>query len=93
MIASGLTRKFLALAIFYAAAILNIQYHAVMKMSPYQALYGTNPDISKCHPMGVECCLYVLEEQRPDHKFKFDARGEPAIFCGRSTMDKRIEEI
>jgi hypothetical protein len=91
MIASGLTGKFWARAIFYAADILNIQYRADLKMSPHQSLYGTKPDVSKCQPFGVECWLYVREEQRKDRKF--DARGEPAIYCGRSTMDNRSSYV
>ncbi len=49
------------------------------------------PDVSKCQPFGVECWLYVREEQRQD--LKFDARGEPAIYCGRSTMDNRSSYV
>jgi hypothetical protein len=33
--------------------------------------------LSKCQPFGVECWLYVREEQRRDRKF--DVRSEPAI--------------
>ena len=55
MIASGLTGKFWARAIFYAADILNIQYRADLKMSPHESLFGTKPDVSKCQPFGVEC--------------------------------------
>jgi hypothetical protein len=91
MIASGLTGKFWARAIFYAADILNIQYRADLKMSPHECLFGTKPDVSKCQPFGVECWLYVREEQRQDRKF--DARGEPAIYCGRSTMDNRSSYV
>ncbi len=77
MIASGLTGKFWALAIFYAADILNLQYLADLKMSPQECLFRTKPDVSKCQPFGVECWIYVREEQRQDRKF--DARGEPGI--------------
>jgi hypothetical protein len=91
MIASGLTGKFWARAIFYAADILNIQYRADLQMSPHESLFGTKPDVSKCQPFGVECWLYVREEQRQDRKF--DARGEPAIYCGRSTMDNRSSYV
>jgi len=90
-ITSGLTGKFWARAIFYAADILNIQYRADLKMSPHEALFGTKPDVSKCQPFGVECWLYVREDQRQDRKF--DARGEPAIYCGRSTMDNRSSYV
>ena len=91
MIASGLTGKFWARAIFYAADILNIQYRTDLKMSPHQKLFGSQPDVSKCQPFGVECWLYVRAEQRQDRKF--DARGEPAIYCGRSTMDNRSSYV
>ena len=91
MIASGLTGKFWARAIFYAADISNIQYRSDLKMSPHQSLLGTKPDVSKCQPFGVECWLYVRAEQRQDRKF--DARGEPAIYCGRSTMDNRSSHV
>ena len=91
MIASGLTGKFWARAIFYAADIINIQYRADLKMSPYQKLFGSQPDVSKCQPFGVECWLYVREEQRQDRKF--DSRGEPAIYCGRSTMENRSSYV
>ena len=91
MIASGLTGKFWARAIFYAADIINIQYRADLKMSPHQKLFGSQPDVSKCQPFGVECWLYVREEQRQDRKF--DSRGEPAIYCGRSTMDNRSSYV
>ena len=88
MIASGLTGKFWARAIFYAADISNIQYRPDLKMSPYESLYGTKPDVSKCQPFGIECRLYVRADHRQDRKF--DDRGEPAIYCGRSTMDKSL---
>ena len=91
MIASGLTGKFWARAIFYAADISNIQYRVDQKMSPHESLYGTKPDVSKCQPFGTECFLYVREDQRQDRKF--DARGEPAIYCGRSTMDNRSSYV
>ena len=91
MIASGLTGKFWARAIFYAADISNIQYRSDLKMSPHQSLFGTKPDVSKCQPFGVECWLYVRADQRQDRKF--DARGEPAIYCGRSTMDNRSSHV
>ena len=60
MIASGLTGKFWARAIFYVADISNrdIQYRADLKMSPHQAIFGVKPDVSKCQPFGVECWLY-----------------------------------
>jgi hypothetical protein len=87
MITSGLTGKFWAQAIFYAADILNIRYRADLKMSPHECLFGTKPNVSKCQPLGVQCWLYVREEQQQDRKF--DARGAPAIYCGRSTMDNR----
>ncbi len=57
MIASGLTA--MARAIFYAADIFNIQYRTDLKMSPHQKLFGSQPDVSKCQPFGVECWLYV----------------------------------
>jgi hypothetical protein len=60
-------------------------------MSPHQKLFGSRPDVSKCQPFGVECWLYVREEQRQDRKF--DARGELAVYCGRSTMDNRSSYI
>ena len=60
-------------------------------MSPHQSLHGTQPDVSKCQPFEVECWLYVREEQRQDRKF--DALGEPAIYCGRSTMDNRSSYV
>ena len=91
MIASGLTGKFWARAIFYAADISNIQYRADLKMSPHQAIFGVKPDVSKCQPFGVECWLYVRADQRKDRKF--DARGEPAIYCGRSTMDNKSSYV
>ena len=43
MIASGLTGKFWARAIFYAADISNIQCRVDLKMSPHESLYGTKP--------------------------------------------------
>jgi hypothetical protein len=89
MIASGLTGKFWACTIYCAADILNIQYRTDLKMSQHQKLFGSQPDVSKCQPFGVECWSYVRAEQRQDRKF--DARGESAIYCGRSTMDNRIE--
>ena len=61
MIASGLTGKFWARAIFYAADISNLQYRSDLKMSPHQSLFGTKPDVSKCQTFSVECWLYVLE--------------------------------
>jgi hypothetical protein len=91
MIASGLAGKFWARAIFYAADIINIQCRADLKTSPYQKLYGSRPDVSKCQPFGVECWLYVREEQRQDREF--DSRGEPAIHCGRSTMENRSSNV
>jgi hypothetical protein len=63
-IASGLTGKFCACAIFYAADIINIQYNADLKMSPRQKLFGSQPDVSKYQPFGVECWLYFREEPR-----------------------------
>ena len=91
MIASGLTGKFWARAIFYAADISNIQYRDDLKMSPHQSLYGIKPDVSKCQPFGVECWLYVRADQR--HDKKFDARGEPGIYCGRSTLENRSSYV
>jgi hypothetical protein len=91
MIASGLTGKFWALAMFHAADILNIQYRADLKLSSHECLFGTKPDVSKCQPFGAECWLYVREEQRQDRKF--DSRGEPAIYCGRSSMDNRSSYV
>ena len=91
MIASGLTGKFWARAIFYAADISNIQYRADLKMSPHQAMFGVKPDVSKCQPFGTECWLYVRADQRQDRKF--DPRGEPAIYCGRSTMDNKSSYV
>ena len=64
MIASGLTGKLWARAIFYAADISNIQYRPDLKMSPHQSLFGTKPDVSECQPFGVECWLYVRADQR-----------------------------
>ena len=87
MIASGLAGRFWTRAIFHAADILNIRYGTDLKMSPHQKLFGTRPDVSKCQPVGMESWLYVLADQRQNRKF--DARGEPAIYCGRSTMDNR----
>ena len=52
MIASGLTGKFWSRAIFYAADISNIQYRPDLKMSPFEFLYGTKPDVSKRQPFG-----------------------------------------
>ena len=63
MIASGLTGKFWARAIFYAADISNLQYRSDLKMSAHQSLFGTKPDVRKCQPFGVECWLYVRAEQ------------------------------
>ncbi len=60
-------------------------------MSPHQSLFGTKPDVSKYQSFGVECWLYVRADQRQDRKF--DARGEPAIYCGRSTMDNRSSDV
>ena len=42
------TGKFWALAIFYAADILNIQYRANLEMSPHEPLYWpwTRPDVN-----------------------------------------------
>ena len=91
MIASGLTGKFWARAIFYAADISNMQFRTDLKMSPHEALHGTKPDVSKCQPFGIECFMYVRDDQRQNRKF--DARGEAAIFCGRSTMDNRSSYV
>jgi hypothetical protein len=91
MIASCLTGKFWARTKFYAADIINIQYRADLKMSPYQKSFGSQSGVSKCQPFGVECWLYVRDEQRQD--CKFDSRGEPAIYCGRSTMDNRSSYV
>ena len=59
MITSGL-------AIFYAADISNIQYRPDLKMSPFESLYGTKPDVSKCQPFSIEFGLYVRADQRQD---------------------------
>ena len=80
MIASGLTGKFWARAIFYAADISNIKYRADLKMSPHESLYETKPDVTKSKPFGIECYIYVREDQRQNRKF--DVRGEAAIYCG-----------
>ena len=85
MIASGLTGKFWARAIFYAADILNIQYRADLQMSPHESLFGTKPYVSKCQPFGFSCSLYFREEQRSARKF--DSLGEPAKSVGRPTKD------
>ena len=42
MIASGLTGKFWARAIFYAADISNIQYRPDLKMSPHHTYIQTS---------------------------------------------------
>ena len=91
MIASGLTGKFWARAVFYAADISNMQYRADLKKSPHESLYGTKPDVSNCQPFGQECFIFVRKDQR--NNSKFDARGEAGIYCGRSTMDNRSSAV
>ena len=88
MIASGLTGKFWARAILYAADILNIQYRADLEMSPDESLYGTKPDVGKCQPFGTECYIYVREDQYQ----KLDSE-QAAIYCGRSTTDNRSRYV
>ena len=87
LLASGLSGRFWARAMSYATDISNLQYRHDLKMSPFQALYSEKPDVSKCQPFGIECWLYVREEQRKDKKF--DARGELAVYCGRATADNK----
>jgi hypothetical protein len=60
-------------------------------MFPHESLYGTKPDVSECQLFGIECWLYVRADQCQDRKF--DDRGEPAIYCGRSTMDNRSSYV
>jgi hypothetical protein len=60
-------------------------------MSPHVSLHETKQDVSKCQPFGIECFIYVREEQHQNRKF--DPRGEPAIFCCRSTMDNRSSYV
>jgi hypothetical protein len=66
-------------------------YRADLEMSPHESLFGTKPDVSKYQPFGVECWLYVREEQRQDSKL--DTRCEPPIYCDRSTMDNRSSYV
>jgi hypothetical protein len=41
---------------------MNIQYKADLKMSPYQKLFGSQPDVSKYQLFGVECWIYMFEK-------------------------------
>ena len=68
MIVRGLTGKFWACAIFYAADIPNIQYRADLKMSPHESLYGTKQDVNKCQPIRYR--MLHLREGRSESEQK-----------------------
>ena len=91
MVASGLSGKYWARAITYAADISNIQYRADLKKSPFEALHKQIPNLSHFQPFGVECWVYVLPEQRNDRKF--DARGVPGIYLGRATSENKPASV
>ena len=56
-------------------------------MSPYEAIHGEKPDLSKFRPYGCRCYLFLRKEQRQDTKF--GVRGEPAIHLGRCIVDNQ----
>ncbi len=89
--ASGLGGRFWARAVSYANDVSNVQPRGTMKMTPFQGIFGTKPDVRHFQSFGVECWLYVREEQRADRTF--DARGEPAIYVGRATADGRSSHV
>ena len=91
MVASGLSGKYWARAITYAADISNVQYRADLRMTPFEALYQKIPDLSNFQPFGVECWVYVRPEQRNDRKF--DARGVPGIYLGRATSENKPASV
>ena len=91
MVASGLSDKYWARAITYAADISNIQYRADLKKSPFEALHEQIPNLSHFQPFGVECWVYVRPEQRNDRKF--DARGVPGIYLGRATSENKPASV
>jgi len=85
MISSGLKGAFWARAFSYANDVSNVQPRASMTMSPYEAVHGRKPNLAHFHPFGVECWIYVREDQRKDRAL--DPRGEPAIYLGRGNID------
>ena len=91
MVASGLSGRYWARAITYAADISNVQYRADLKMSPFEALHKQKPNLSHFQPFGVECWVYVRPEQRNDRKF--DARGVQGIFVGRATSENKPASV
>jgi hypothetical protein len=94
MVASGLSGRYWARAITYAADISNVQYRAdlnFLKMSQFEALHKQKPNLSHFQPFGVECWVYVRPEQRNDRKF--DARRVQRIFVGRATSDNRPASV
>jgi hypothetical protein len=61
-----------------------------IKCLPISHCLELSPTLANYQPFEFECWLYCAE-QRQD--CKFDALGEPALYCSRSTMDNRSSHV
>ena len=85
MLASGLVGRFWFSGFCYAAVVHNITYSSRLKSSPHLLMYGEKPDISNHQQFGCEAFLYRSDIQ---HKGKWDARAEKAVFVGYPSNQK-----
>jgi hypothetical protein len=92
LIASGLSNRYWARAISYAADVSNIQYRNDLKSTPHEAMFGQKPNVGHFQPFGIICWVYKRPDQRNVDN-KFEARSVEGIYVGRATSDNTCASV
>ena len=76
MLEAQLAKELWAYAVMASAYIRNRCYNPRTGKTPYEAMTGRKPDLSKMHIIGTTCYAYVQNTK------KLDARSEKGVFVG-----------
>lgn len=79
LIDADLPKSFWPYAVHYAVYLRNRCFNNRIRDTPFHAMTGERPDMSKLHIFGCRCYVY-----QHGHKGKFDARCIKGIFLGKA---------
>jgi dUTP pyrophosphatase len=84
--AAGLNSGYWSFAINHAVYIANRTYHSAIKMTPYQAMHNTQPDLSQLKIFGSRCYYKHTKKNQKD----LDIAGEVGTFLGYTATMKNV---
>jgi dUTP pyrophosphatase len=83
---AGLDSSYWSFALNHAVFLANRIYHSTIKMTPYQAMHNTQPDMSNTKIFGSRCYYKHTKKNQKD----LDISGEVGTFLGYTATMKNV---